>query len=57
MQSVKRTIAHLTPVRANRKALQTLYARRSAIDAVIASLLTYERYTSKVSEMRKRKLA
>jgi hypothetical protein len=57
MQSVKRTIAHLTPIRANRKALQTLYARRSAIDAVIASLLTYERYTAKAIEMRKRKLA
>lgn len=57
MQSVKRTIAHFTPIRANRKALQTLYARRSAIDAVIASLLTYERYNAKAIEMRKRKLA
>jgi|KBSMisStaDraftv2_1062788.scaffolds.fasta_scaffold3055243_1 hypothetical protein len=57
MQPVKRLSAYPSPLRANRKQLQSLYARRSAIDAVIASLQTYERYSVKPIELRKRKLA
>ena len=57
MQADKKSFVHSTPIRANRKELQTLYARRSAIDAVIASLQTYERYSTKATELRKRKLA
>jgi hypothetical protein len=46
MQSAKSPGTDENPIRATRKELQTLYARRSAIDALIESLQAYERYSS-----------
>ena len=57
MPSAKRSSTHLNPFRATRKELQTLYARRCAIDALIESLKVYERYSVKSLNLQKRKLA
>jgi hypothetical protein len=57
MLSAKKTHLSLTPTRGMHRKLQHLYARRSAIDALIQSLQAYERYTAKPADTRRRKLA
>ena len=43
--------------RGNRKELDYLYARKSAIDALIQSLEDYDRFRAKTSTARKLKMA
>ncbi len=44
MMSAKKTMLTVTPDRNYQRQLEQLYARRSAIDALIASLKDYDRY-------------
>lgn len=44
MLSVKKSNVTLNPVRNYERQLEQLYARRSAIDSLIASLEEYDRY-------------
>jgi len=44
MVSAKKTMVTLNPIRNYQRELDKLYARRSAIDTLIASLEEYDRY-------------
>jgi hypothetical protein len=46
-----------SPARINRKELEYLYARRSAIDSLIQSLEEYDRFRARRLEVMKRKSA
>jgi hypothetical protein len=46
-----------SPARLNRKELEYLYARRTAIDSLIHSLEEYDRFRSRRLELTKRKSA
>ena len=49
MPLAKKAPVIIAPVRGFRKELDYLYARRSAIDALIESLEQYDRYRDKVA--------
>jgi hypothetical protein len=57
MSSAKKSPIVLTPIRGVRRELEFLYARRYAIDSLIESLETYDRYRAKDIDGRKRKSA
>ncbi|HTS24965.1 MAG TPA: hypothetical protein VMH81_03775 [Bryobacteraceae bacterium] len=57
MSPVKKATVTIGPVRFARKNLEHLYARRSAIDALIRSLQDYDRYRAKGTTEHKRKTA
>ncbi len=59
MLLAKKTLTMPTTSRSSRKELEQLYARRSAIDALIQSLQEYDRYRAKrsVVEVNRRKTA
>jgi len=54
---VKKASPSLTARPQNHKELQVLYARRTAIDALIQSLERYDRYRARSEEIRKQKTA
>jgi hypothetical protein len=53
----KKPLARRETSRTFRKHLEYLYARRSAIDALIESLQSYEQFRPKQAEPRRRKSA
>jgi len=53
----KKAPSSSTSTRGNRKELDYLYARKSAIDALIQSLEDYDRFRAKLSTDRKLKMA
>jgi hypothetical protein len=53
----KKSPVVIAPFRVSRKNLEHLYARRSAIDALIQSLEVYDRYRAKRATEVKRKTA
>ena len=57
MLPAKKAPVRLTPSRISRKNLEHLYAKRSAIDALIQSLEEYDRYRVKRGGEVKRKTA
>jgi hypothetical protein len=57
MLLMKKTPVIIAPPRISRKNLEHLYARRSAIDALIQSLEEYERFREKRTGEDKRKTA
>jgi len=54
---VKKGLSSPSPARPNRKELQYLYARRTAIDTLIQSLEEYDRFRARRVEEPKRKTA
>jgi len=57
MQEAKKPSPDAGPTRDMLRELQTLYARRSTIDALIESLQAYERYSDKGVELPRPKMA
>jgi hypothetical protein len=57
MLPVKKAQVITFPARAYEKQLETLYARRSSIDALIESLQEYDRFREKRGIERKRRSA
>lgn len=57
MLSLKKAPVMIAPARISRRDLEHLYARRSAIDAVIRSLEEYDRFRTKRPSEDKRKTA
>jgi hypothetical protein len=53
----KKGLSPTSPARINRKELEYLYARRSAIDSLIQSLEEYDRFRARQMEEPKRKSA
>jgi hypothetical protein len=53
----KKGLPPTSPARPNRKELEYLYARRSAIDSLIQSLEEYDRFRARRLEEPKRKTA
>lgn len=57
MLFAKKAHVMIAPVRVSRKNLEHLYARRSAIDALILSLEDYDRFREKRASVTKLKTA
>jgi hypothetical protein len=57
MLAKKGSVTTTSPARLNRKELEYLYARRSAIDSLIQSLVEYDRFRTRRLELTKRKTA
>jgi hypothetical protein len=57
MLPAKKAPVMIASVRTSRKNLEHLYARRSAIDALIASLQEYNKFRERRSSVDKRKTA
>ena len=53
----KKTLVMIVPARSPRKNLEHLYARRSALDALIQSLEEYDRFRERRLSLDKRKTA
>jgi hypothetical protein len=53
----KKTLVMIVPARSSRKNLEHLYARRSALDALIQSLEEYDRFRERRLSLDKRKTA
>ena len=57
MLGKKGSVTTTSPARLNRKELEYLYARRSALDSLIQSLVEYDRFRTRRLELTKRKTA